>query len=362
MASVFKRTWTKRGPTGNKVKCFGWGYTLRVGGTQERKYSAAWPTQDHALAELTKRQAEIAAGRIERPAEVTLGELVPRYLKYKTDQGKRSMREDTRILNVKIVPFFGAALRVRQLTAEKIAGYEELRLGQVSAYTVCNELAILRHMLTLARKWGIVAVVPEIEPPKKPKGRTRYLELDEIGRLLDACAASRNPNLYAIVVLALNTGMRKAEILGLEWARVDLSTSRITLYETKSGDPRGVPINDPVYAALTALEPDQAHRVGRVFRRVDGSAWGQVRTAFQGALTRAAIKGFRVPRPPPHLRELACHARPQPEGSAGAPGPRRPEDDRPVCPPVPGPPPHGRRGARGNHAVSDFNPWFSPKC
>ena len=100
--------------------------------------------------------------------------------------------------------------------------------------------------------------MPEIELPKKPEGRQRYLEQAEITRLLAACRASRNPYLAAIVVLALNTGMRKGEILGLEWERVDLSTSRLTLYRTKSGKPRGVPINRAVYDALVALEPDQA--------------------------------------------------------------------------------------------------------
>lgn len=87
--------------------------------------------------------------------------------------------------------------------------------------------------------------------------------------------------------------MRKAEILGLEWARVDLSTSRLTLYRTKSGKPRGIPINRAVYDALVALEPEQTRRAGLVFARRDGAAWGQIRSAFAKALERAGIKGFR---------------------------------------------------------------------
>lgn len=59
--------------------------------------------------------------------------------------------------------------------------------------------------------------------PKKLEGRLRYLETDEIGRLLDAGRQSRNPYLAAIVTIAVNTGMRKGEILGLEWERVDMS-------------------------------------------------------------------------------------------------------------------------------------------
>ena len=74
---------------------------------------------------------------------------------------------------------------------------------------------------------------------------------------------------------------------------MDLSTSRLTLYRTKSGKPRGIPINRAVYDALVALEPEQARREGLVFTRRDGAAWGQIRSAFAKALEREGIKGFR---------------------------------------------------------------------
>ncbi len=129
--------------------------------------------------------------------------------------------------------------------------------------------------------------------PKKPEGRLRYLDADEIGRLLGACGASRNPYLACIVTIAVHTGMRKGEILGLEWERIDLSSARITLDRTKSGRPRGVPINRAVYEALIALEPDASRRTGLLFRKRDARAWGQIRTAFETALAKAGIKDFR---------------------------------------------------------------------
>ena len=67
------------------------------------------------------------------------------------------------------------------------------------------------------------------------------------------------PHLTAIVTLAINTGMRRGEILGLEWERIDLSTARITLVETKNGAPRGLPLNRAVYDALVALRRLQRH-------------------------------------------------------------------------------------------------------
>jgi integrase len=79
-------------------------------------------------------------------------------------------------------------------------------MAEVSAYTVALELAVLRHMLRLGRRWGYLDEVPEIEMPKKPEGRQRYLDEGEITRLLDACRASRNPHLATIVTIAIDTG------------------------------------------------------------------------------------------------------------------------------------------------------------
>jgi hypothetical protein len=65
-------------------------------------------------------------------------------------------------------------------------------------------------------------------------------------------------------------------ILGLEWERIDLATSRITLYRTKSGKPRGVPMNSAVYDALVALQPGANGRHGRLFQRKSGGAWARL--------------------------------------------------------------------------------------
>jgi integrase len=262
-----------------------------VQGRQERRFNAAWSRED-AQTELAKRLAQIEAGAA-RLKECTLQQLADEYLAYKENGGKRSVSEDRRMLTTRLLPALGVGLKVRQLREPTIAQYAKARLGDVSAYTIANELAILRHMLRLARKWGYLDQVPEIEMPKRPDGRQRYLEEDEITRLLKACGKSKNPYLAAIVTIALNTGMRKTEILELQWQRIDLSSARITLYRTKSGKPRGVPMNRAVYDALVALQPDEAKRAGLVFARADGRAWGQIRTAFSTALETAEIKGFR---------------------------------------------------------------------
>jgi integrase len=179
------------------------------------------------------------------------------------------------------------------VTPAAIAQYERQRASAVIAFTVANELSVLRHLLGLAKRWGYLDTVPEIAMPKKPEGRLRYLEADEIGRLVAACHQSHNPDLALAVVLALGTGTRKGEILWLEWPRIDLSSARITLYTTKSARPRGVPINGDVYDALVAFQPDAGRRQGRLVSRDYGRAASQIRKAFGVACRRPGIVGFR---------------------------------------------------------------------
>src|SRR5262249_43661657 len=138
--------------------------------------------------------------------------------------------------------------------------------------------------------WGYLEAVPVIKPPKRPRGRTRFLSEDEITRLMVACARSKNPELAPVVALAINTGARRGELLRLKWEQVDLTSdfgfsARIRLVETKTDTDRSVPLNKDAVDALTAHEPDPSKRVGRVFRR------GKFRHAFEVALERAGIVG-----------------------------------------------------------------------
>src|SRR5262249_39501426 len=161
---------------------------------QVRKFDAAW-SREAAQAALAERILEHdAPAAAAEPVSRSLGDLVDEYLRYKSDNGKRSLKEDRRILRKRVLPAFGPALAVGDLTGAAIAQYERQRIGEVSAFTVANELTVLRHMLRLGRRWGYLSQVPDIELPKKPKACQRYLDEAEITRLLAACRASRNPH------------------------------------------------------------------------------------------------------------------------------------------------------------------------
>jgi integrase len=177
--------------------------------------------------------------------------------------------------------------------------YRAQRLGSkakgtersLAAATVNRPLSLLRHLLRLAHEeWEVLAAVPKIRLEKEPQGRIRWLEPDEEVRLLDACAKSFNKSLLPVVTVALETGLRKGELLGLEWDRVDLSRGVLRLEVTKSGKRREVPMRQAVYTTLAGLP---APHEARVWTK------GSVRKAFENAVTGAELEDF-------HFHDL-CH-------------------------------------------------------
>jgi hypothetical protein len=126
MADVIQRTW-RSGP--RKVKRTAWGYTVQVNGKQERRFDAAWSKED-AQTELTARLKQIADG-VERLRECTLAELAKEYFERKKHEGKRSVSDDKRMLDTRMLPALGPGLKVRQLHETAIAQYANRRLGEV---------------------------------------------------------------------------------------------------------------------------------------------------------------------------------------------------------------------------------------
>lgn len=166
-----------------------------------------------------------------------------------------------------------------------------------SPATVKRYLMVLSHLFTIATKeWGWVESNPvtNVMKPKEPKGRVRYLKEDERDRLLEACAESRSPHLYPAVVIALWTGMRRGEILGLRWEDVDFERSRVTLHDTKNADRRVVPMVGP---ALDALMKHRTLRSGPrdlVFpAQSDPRQPADIRNAWESAVKRAELENFR---------------------------------------------------------------------
>ena len=194
--------------------------------------------------------------------------------------------------------WFGEATPIVDVTAQRIAQYERDRLSKMSvrgtplaAATLNRELALVRHLLRLAEEWGYIQKIPRVRLAKEPEGRLRFLTEDEIARLLGAAAEPQNT--YFLPDRHHRPQHRHAqnEILKLTWDRVDFSRGVLQLSEMKNGRRREAPMNRAVYDVLSSLPGVRDD--GPVFRRHDGAAWGDVRTAFEHACRRAKITDFR---------------------------------------------------------------------
>lgn len=286
---LIERTWTTRGPDGRKVRHTALGYDLTVNGKRERKFSSAWLTEQDVLSALERRRRELAGG-IEAAPDWTLADLAREYLAQQESRGRRGRGFEARLFRTRLLPRLGATTLVRHVSAQALARYEHQRAGEVGRWTVRHEITLMGRALRLAHRLGVIDRLPEIPRPPKGEHRTRFLSEDEIARLLAACRQSRNRLLAPLVTLALTTGARYSELTTLTWAQLDLEADfglspTMRLERTKSGRPRTVPLMVDAVAALVALEPDPAKRIGPVFR-LDGSS---VRKAFDKALGRAGI-------------------------------------------------------------------------
>jgi len=116
--------------------------------------------------------------------------------------------------------------------------------------------------------------------------RLRYLQEDEIGRLIANCPDYLRP----IVVMALNTGMRKGEVLNLKWEDVDLGTRIIYVVNTKTDEKREIPVNTILYAMLVDLRTKSD---AYVFPNDAGEPYVDIRKGFRTATNKSHIKNFR---------------------------------------------------------------------
>jgi integrase len=179
------------------------------------------------------------------------------------------------------------------------------KAGGRSGATLNRYLVALGALFTWARRnrlvpRGFESPTKHIEKHTESRGRVRYLSKDEREALLTACQASAWPRLYMLVLMALTTGARRGELLGLRWKDIDLERGEAIIgedadTETKNGDARCLILLPQVAAELERFAPkDAAKSDALVFRsRLRPSQPYATAEAFRDAMKDAGIKNFR---------------------------------------------------------------------
>ncbi len=177
-----------------------------------------------------------------------------------------------------------------EITPLLIEKFKAERIKEVSPATVNRSLTILKSMFNRAIDWGKfqgVNPVTKVKYFKENNERVRFLEKNEIIKLLSACRG----NLKSIIIVALNTGMRKGEILSLKWRDCDFKRDVIYLRDTKNGEAREVPINEQVKTTLIRVRKHP--KCEYIFFKKNGERLKDIRTSFFTALNKSGISNFR---------------------------------------------------------------------
>ena len=281
-----------------------------------------YPPQVASFARLTDAkkwaaatEAAIREGRHFKTTEAkrhTVTDLLDRYERDELSKRNQRARDD----RAPILAWWRESIGVRLLadvTPALIAEHRDRLMNEGRApATAVKYLAILSHAFSVAvREWGWIESSPlaKVKKPSMPRGRVRFLSDEERPRLLEACKESNNPFLYPVVVLAVSTGMRQAEIMNLYWREpkqapagawgvVDMDAGRIVLHQTKNGERRLVPLVGYALECLRELAKvrridsdlifpsSNRPRAGGAIKPVD------LRKPWETALARAEIADF----------------------------------------------------------------------
>jgi integrase len=293
MANIRKRV----GPRGTK-----WQVQIRLAG--QRPITSSFDSYDEAR-DYARREEKASADRraLGESGSRLLGHAIARYV----ETVLPTKSPNTVVTGAKLLQWWyeqHGTIPLLALTADRLAQIRDALAGELDEErrplrgpaTVNRYLTALSAVLTRAfREWDWIPANPlqRVSRLPEPQGRVRFLTREEVATLLDACGAERR-ELRTLAAIALYTGMRQGEILGLRWGQVDLGRRLIVLHLTKNRERRGVPISDALLEELRdhprRLDTDLLFPMVADAGRVSRDTW---RGPWHRALAAAGITDFR---------------------------------------------------------------------
>lgn len=221
-------------------------------------------------------------------ARTTIKALATRYREELTPKMRGQRQEESRL---KAVEGKFGDYNLSAVTPAMVAKWRDELSKRLAPQTVQHYLAVLNRLYkAAARDFGIPLPlgnpVVTVRMPTISNARTRRLEGNEEARLMAALDASRGKHLKAVTILALETAMRRGEILALRWEYVDFKLPAVHLPKTKNGSSRDVPLSKKAVAVLKDLPRSIS---GRVFETSETA----ITEGFQRSTKRAGIPDFR---------------------------------------------------------------------
>jgi len=262
-----------------------WHVQVRRSGISKTK---SFSHKSDAQAWARKIEREIDTGDMQIAKEMskpeTVEQLLQRYIHEVTAKKRGAEAEKYRINN--IIRQFNSALPITAVRSDHFARYRDKRLLQVSGSSVHRELSLLRHCFEVARReWGLPIKqnpVADVTMPETARARTRRATDAELELLRSHCT---HQMLWQIITIAIETGMRRGEIINVHWDHIDWELMTLHIPTTKNGHPRTIPLTE------TAVETFQA--MPKTDDRVFPMSGNAVRLAWERLKKKAGIEDLR---------------------------------------------------------------------
>jgi len=252
-----------------------------------KRYRKSTGTEDKQLAEALAAkwtQESFMEQHFGKIPDLPFRDAVLRYGKEKKRENPVGYEDNTRFRLQLLLDNFGA-LNLTEIRYANIQDFADKRLETVKEATVQKELATLKAILNKAHREERLASVPPFPKAKALQGRCRWLTVSEETRLLEAASAHLRP----LIIVAVDTGGRRSELLGLDWRHVNLEKGLVTFVKTKNGEDRTIRLTQRARLELKKLGPKET---GPVFT-YNGKAMRDTKSSFANARRKAGIEDLR---------------------------------------------------------------------
>jgi len=214
------------------------------------------------------------------------------YIENYSKPNKKSWKDD-RYRLMRSADILGKNTYLTKISSLDIEKLKSAKLNEdVTHSTVNTYLRVLKRMFNIAMTWGYA----QSNPVRKVRmyseaeaRRDRVLNHEEELRLLD----SSKKKLRQIIIFALNTGMRRGEILNLKWEDIDFEERTILIKKSKSGKPRKVPINSRLFEELIKWKEENKNSHFLFTSSRTGKPFKTIRKSWESACKKAKIQKLR---------------------------------------------------------------------
>ncbi len=258
-------------------------------------------------AQAERAQSQIREAIYERrydPGKKLFSEFVDETFLPWSRANKRSYREDEQ-RSVTLKDFFGEK-HLRDIKPMMIENFKRERLATPTKHdredrprprtpaSVNRDLACLSKILSMAFDNELIDSNPmrRVRMLKETSSRERFITAEEEKRLF-AQLTGRRDHIRSVVTIALNTGMRRGEILGLQWEHVNFLARTIFIARSKTGRTRTIPMNNLVFKELMMLKQDAGPKEFVFSNSRTGVNIASVKTGWRSACDDAGLVNLR---------------------------------------------------------------------